>query len=757
VPRRRQALAATVALSCAALLGASACQSKHDRPSAQRSAPLDPQQIPAGTAQDIRAVQGATYSRTLEAQLDLVPPSADSYVVIRDLRPLVAQARRVEQVMAGPLARAIPALAKLGGGSGEARLAQLGRSRELLTLLLAGLDGSGIELDKGLILVQGRAGTLVLFAAPDLDRLSLLASFAGAQVELTSSCGALNEQPGWFACSLEGADTLADYRPAKQGAALAERLAARLGGVELEQVNLAISMGPLDAVLRTDPGLWELSTPVPGGGGQELLTPGPAPGLRALVPGTSFMWARVDPLRLIGGEPSGPFDAKLLTGELWFGAVDQPNGFAVQAGVTDPSAVAQAIQTGAALLPANPPMPELFEDLSVSLDRASIDLDGKLVPSIGLTLAGESADAWAQTLGVDTRARIWAYGDYLSLAVGEVQAIPTALGQLKGTGPSSAAIAGLPPTLARSLLAGEVGLVLHMVLDHWQAPPSEDELASLLAGVPPEQRPDPAAISALFQALAPWSSADLWLRHAGQQWIANLSLVPFAAIADGVSSAEAQAASEVLDAVLAGADGQAGYRDLLAQFPGSPRASTYRARAGEAPSHHGAAGMIQAGLLGAIALPALTTYLDRAKTSEAVTETGAILNAALAVRERTGSCEALLGEAGPTPALSDPCSAADGGRCRPSPSPSLGEYPLSLWTEDPIWAALAYRPGTGTGAHRYHYAFEGAAVGDACHLRARAYGDLDGDGVYSTYEREATVAADGSQTVPAMRVEQGEE
>src|SRR5690606_38251369 len=158
------------------------------------------------------------------AQLDLVPPDADLYLVVRDLRPLIAQARRVEQVMAGPLARAIPALARLGGGSGEARLAQLARARELLALLLAGLEGSGVELDKGLVVVQGEGEPLILFAAADLQRLGALASLAGASVDLASSGGELGEQPGWFACSLGGAEPLASYRPAKQGAALARRL-----------------------------------------------------------------------------------------------------------------------------------------------------------------------------------------------------------------------------------------------------------------------------------------------------------------------------------------------------------------------------------------------------------------------------------------------------------------------------------------------------------------------------------------------------
>ena len=146
---------------------------------------------------------------------------------------------------------------------------------------------------------------------------------------------------------------------------------------------------------------------------------------------------------------------------------------------------------------------------------------------------------------------------------------------------------------------------MHLVLDHWQAPPSEAELGSLLAGIPAELRPDASGISALFQALAPWSSCDLWLRAHGQQWIANLSLVPFAVETGEVTRAEAEAASKVLETGLAGGDGQAGYRRLLLEHPSSPQTYAYQARLGDAPDHHAAVGMLGLGLIGALLLPTM--------------------------------------------------------------------------------------------------------------------------------------------------------
>jgi hypothetical protein len=161
-------------------------------------------------------------------------------------------------------------------------------------------------------------------------------------------------------------------------------------------------------------------------------------------------------------------------------------------------------------------------------------------------------------------------------------------------------------------------------------------------------------------------------------------------------------------------------------------------------------------MLGVLVIPSVTGYLDKAKASEAARETQAILTAALAVREQAGGCDPLLGTAGPTPPLAVECHAGDGGRCRPveGPGEGPGEYPRTAWSEDPIWTALDYQPDRlGTGSHRYHYALNGERAGDGCRLRVQAFGDLDADGEFSTYEREATIGADGAQTILPMRVE----
>ncbi|MCA9698734.1 MAG: hypothetical protein KC431_14505, partial [Myxococcales bacterium] len=280
---------------------------------------------------------------------------------------------------------------------------------------------------------------------------------------------------------------------------------------------------------------------------------------------------------------------------------------------------------------------------------------------------------------------------------------------------------------------------------------------------PEDSRPDPAQLAALFTALGPWSSVDLWIRRADERWLAQITLVPFGAPGSGVDPEEARIATAIVDAVLAGVDdnGQAAYGELLARFPDSPRAPSYRARLGRAPAHHGAVAMIELSVLGALVVPLLGDTLEQARLAEAPGETEAALAAALSLREKTGSCGPLVGKAGPTPPLETPCYAGDGGKCRPLDAAggprdaAAGEYDAQLWTEDPIWSAIGWRP---SGGHRYHYAIEAQeSPTDGCRVVVRAYGDLDGDGVFSTYTREATVAADGSRRSPAMQVEQGDE
>ncbi len=791
---------------CPCLCSLAGC--RDDPPPAADAEQPTLREVEAGDLSDVRDVPRSEYSRTLEDQFDLLPAGTHDYLVIRDLRPLIAQAERVEQVMAGPLARAAPVLAALAqdgplsAGAAEATQARLARSRQTLGLMIAALEGSGVELDAGLVIADPDGDPLVLFAAQDFDRLATLARLVGGEsLELATRCRpaaaepdpAAEPGPAWVVCGSR-AERVEGYQPGLEGARLAAELRAKLGSdtshsADDERINVALSLGggqgevgaplgSLDLALRTDPTLWELRVPMPQlrdlrglrDQGPEILLTGPPQALRALVPGTSFVWARLDPEGL--GETMGMV-APLLSGELFLGVHDQPDALLLQAGILDTSEAAKGIMRMAQLIPGIPIEPTQFPDLRLESDRKPVELDGKLVPAIGLVLGdrnpdGGAVESWEATLGVPPRARLWAYGDYMTLAVGELEALPAALSSLRGTGPSPQSVAALSPTLARALVAGEVGLALHLVLDHWQAPLSPEELDSLIAGLPATDRPDTGALAAVFESLAPWSSIDIWLRtQAEGQWVATVSLVPFASVGAPGSvdpDPEAEAMARALDAALTGGDAQAAYAQLLARFPDSPRAPAYRARLGRAPAHHAAVGMFEVSALAALALPAFRTYLRRAKTREASAQTQQILSLALALRERSGSCASMVGSAGPTPPLSVACHGADGGRCRAidpntdlntgTGDPRAGTYDRASWDQSP-WSTIGYRPERG---HRYHYSI--AVSTDktgTCELMVRAEGDLDGEGDRSAYVRRASIDPDGTQHLPALEVEAGEE
>lgn len=75
--------------------------------------------------------------------------------------------------------------------------------------------------------------------------------------------------------------------------------------------------------------------------------------------------------------------------------------------------------------------------------------------------------------------------------------------------------------------------------------------------------------------------------------------------------------------------------------------------------------------------------------------------------------------------------------------------PPGTW-EHPAWRALDFRPVPEGVPHAYAYAFDSRGTS----FVARAHGDLDGDGVLSTFEVRGVAPADGPPRVePGMYVE----
>ncbi len=157
---------------------------------------------------------------------------------------------------------------------------------------------------------------------------------------------------------------------------------------------------------------------------------------------------------------------------------------------------------------------------------------------------------------------------------------------------------------------------------------------------------------------------------------------------------------------------------------------------------------------------AFTRYMSRSKTSEARVQIAKLFDATssyfneehvsrgeVAVIGAGGAIEGLAPHQCPsdgnatgetiTPPLSVDCSKGPGGRCVPvSGEPSgPGEYSMRAWTESPVWNALSFQQEQ---PHFFHYGLkwknDGTGYG-ACQFTAQAFGDLDGDGLFSTFER----------------------
>lgn len=89
--------------------------------------------------------------------------------------------------------------------------------------------------------------------------------------------------------------------------------------------------------------------------------------------------------------------------------------------------------------------------------------------------------------------------------------------------------------------------------------------------------------------------------------------------------------------------------------------------------------------------------------------------------------------AGPTPEIS---CCEKGGKCLPD---------HTLWEGDPVWAALNFGV---YGSHYYQYEYERDADGQG--FTARALGDLDCDGLMSTFEAYGRVEGGELQFAPSV-------
>jgi type IV pilus assembly protein PilA len=186
------------------------------------------------------------------------------------------------------------------------------------------------------------------------------------------------------------------------------------------------------------------------------------------------------------------------------------------------------------------------------------------------------------------------------------------------------------------------------------------------------------------------------------------------------------------------------------------------------------------GILAAIAIPALTKYMRRSKTSEARVQLAKLFDGASAYfnEEHVGRGAVALigsggaikdaaphrcphpsttpagGEAGFSPATN--CNLGPGGRCVPAGGTATnpGYYPMTIWTDNEVWNSLNFQQEQ---AHYFHYNFWASNVTTgfgSCQFTAQSFGDLDADGTYSTYERSGAADQNGVNAAAGLYIDQ---
>ncbi len=175
------------------------------------------------------------------------------------------------------------------------------------------------------------------------------------------------------------------------------------------------------------------------------------------------------------------------------------------------------------------------------------------------------------------------------------------------------------------------------------------------------------------------------------------------------------------------------------------------------------------GILATIAVPTVGLYARRTKTSEARMMVSKMFDASAAhfavdridrgevvqigsggtlASGATHRCPHPVGSptggsTGVTPPLAVDCSTGPGGRCVPRVGATAGAYyDISLW-QSSMWDSLNFTMEQG---HFYHYNYiaENSNSGyGTCQFTTQAFGDLDGDGRYSTFERNGSADVHG--------------
>jgi len=143
------------------------------------------------------------------------------------------------------------------------------------------------------------------------------------------------------------------------------------------------------------------------------------------------------------------------------------------------------------------------------------------------------------------------------------------------------------------------------------------------------------------------------------------------------------------------------------------------------------------GILAAVAIPAFMKYIRRSKTVEATMNVRKLFDSSVSYYEGEHADiggnilpKQFPANVGPSPTANSCCGQA-GDKCKP----------VTTNFDKPEWAALNF---SVDDPFYYWYQYVSAGIETAANFQAYAYGNLDCDAIYSTFQRSGTVLADRS-------------
>jgi type IV pilus assembly protein PilA len=143
------------------------------------------------------------------------------------------------------------------------------------------------------------------------------------------------------------------------------------------------------------------------------------------------------------------------------------------------------------------------------------------------------------------------------------------------------------------------------------------------------------------------------------------------------------------------------------------------------------------GILAAVAIPAFMKYIRRSKTAEATMNIRKLFDSSVAYFEEEHATRSgvIVPKQFPAPTTITPatsCCSGTAGKCSPL---------NSNWATNNTWHALNF---SVDDPHYYQYVYASAGTDTASQFTARAHGDLNCDGILSTFERIGSVDPTGN-------------